>query len=293
MSDVVDSSRGVILAEAAFRRGPAAFLRRHVVASFFGLTFLISWGAWICVDRLSLGLAGVGGLVAVLGAAGPALAGVACAGLAEGWKGIKELLHRLVAWRVSGWAYLAVFAGPVVLVLLPLQLDALLGGEAPAWERMGQLPSLLPTLVSMLLIGGLTEEPGWRGFALPRLHRAHGPLAASLVLGILWGVWHIPIYTLPGLGNPLPAGPLVRFILTTPVLAVLFTALAEHTGGSVWMAVLFHAWNNTVNTGLPELLGLSGSPSLGTLNLLVWMLAVVPLLWVWLRPARPVRLKTV
>lgn len=134
----------------------------------------------------------------------------------------------------------------------------------------------------MLLIGGLTEEPGWRGFALPVLRASHGPLVASIILGLMWGIWHIPIYSLPGLGNPLPAGNLVVFILTTPLLTILFTLLAEKSGDSVWMAMLFHAWNNTVS-GMSSLMGVHENDQLRFLNLVVLILMVAPIVGLWLR----------
>jgi len=267
-----------------------ALIRRHIVAFYFVLTFIISWGVWFGHARAGLGLSGLGGLVGILGAFGPTLAGLVCTGLLEGWPGVKSLLKRIVAWRVSAWAYLAVFLGPILLSAVPLQLNAILGGPTPAWGRFSLLPSLLPTFAFMLLIGGLTEEPGWRGFALPHLRQKHGGLAASLILGILWGVWHIPIYSLQSLGSPLHPEDLFRFVMTTPLLAILFTALAERTRDSVWMAILFHAWNNTVGfSGLADLLSVRGSAQLDTLNLLVWILVDAGFVWLWLRPARAPR----
>ena len=264
-----------------------AFLRRHIVAVFFGLTYAISWGMWGWVAAAEGELTGWRGLAALFGAFGPALAGLVCAGLLDGRSGVRALLSRLAAWRVRWTVTLAVFLGPLLLVLLPLGLHSLMGERAPDWGQLRRLPELFPTFLSMLLIGGLTEEPGWRGFALPVLTRRHGPLAASLILGFVWGLWHLPIYTLPALGDPLPVQALARFILTTPLLAILFTALAEHSGQSVWMAMLFHAWVNTVSTRLPGLLGAPEGSGLAWLNLLVWLLAAAPFVASWLRAAPP------
>jgi hypothetical protein len=258
------------------------FLRKHIVIFYFGLTYLISWGIWFWVNAIHQPLAGWIGLIAVVGAFGPSIAGIVCAGVLDGRSGVRKFFQRIIQVRVKWSIYAMVALVPMFLVLLPLVLNSWLGGQRPQWVGLGQIPALIGTLISMLLIGGLTEEPGWRGFALPVLRARHGPLVASLLLGIFWGVWHIPIYSLPGLGNPLPVGNLAIFVLTTPLLTILFTVLAEKSLDSVWMAMLFHAWNNTVS-GLPSLLRVHENDQLRFLNIMVLILMVVPIVWGWLR----------
>lgn len=258
------------------------FLRKHIVILFFGLTYLISWGTWFWVNARLMPLTGWIGLVAIVGAFGPSIAGLVCAASLEGRSGVRKFFQRIILVRVNWTIYAAVAIVPLVLVLFPLVLNSLLGGQKPRWEGLGQLPALFGTLISMLLIGGFTEEPGWRGFALPVLRARHGPLVASIILGLLWGIWHIPIYSLPGLGNPLPVGNLAIFVLTTPLLTIFFTLLAEKSRDSVWMAMLFHAWNNTAS-GLSSLVGVHETDQLRFLNLLVPVLLVVPIIWGRLR----------
>jgi uncharacterized protein len=264
-----------------------SFIRRHIVAVFFILTYLISWVIWLWVNGTGRGLSGWIGLVALLGAFGPSLAGLVCASLVDGWAGVRVILKRMVAWRVHWTVYLAVFLGPVLLVLAPIVLNTLLGGSVPHWQALLRMPELFPTALRMLLIGGLTEELGWRGFALPILRRHKGPLAASVIVGLVWGLWHWPIYSLPGLGNPLPAGELAWFILSTPILAIFFTALAERSRDSVWIAMLFHAWTNTVFYSLPELLGIPATAQLRSLNQFAWLLAAALIGWIWWRREHP------
>lgn len=263
------------------------FIRRHIVAIFFVLTYLLSWGTWLWVNGTHRELSGWIGLMALLGAFAPSLMGLLCAGILEGWNGVRVLLKRLVAWRVNWIVYLAVFLGPLLLVLAPIGLNALLGGSDPQWKALIRLPELLPTALKMLLIGGLTEELGWRGFALPTLRRQRSPLAASLVIGLVWGIWHLPIYSLPGLGTPLPPGELTWFILSTVPLTIFFTALAERSGNSVWIAILFHAWTNTIFYELPGLLGVPETAQIRLLNRLAWLLVAALIVWSWLRSAPP------
>lgn len=262
-------------------------LRKHSVILFFILTYLISWGTWAWVNGTNSELTGWIGLVAVIGAFGPSIAGFICAGLLDGWSGIRALLRKVVAWRVNWIVYLAVILGPPFFVLLAVVGNAFLGGRTPHWQGLLDLPRLFPTFLFMLLIGGLTEEPGWRWFALPIMRGKFGPLGASFIIGLVWGLWHIPIYSLPGLGNPLPTAELARFILSTPLLAILFTALAERSKDSVWIAILFHAWNNAVFTQLPNLIGVPDDAQLNNLYLFVLILVALPILWIWLRRSYP------
>lgn len=119
------------------------FVRRHILIVFFGITFLISWGAWLWVNATGQALTGWVGLAALLGAFGPAAAGMICAGLSNGWRGVGELLRRLVAWRAGWRVYLAVALGPLLLVLLPLAVNGVLSGQTPHWDRLLRLPGLL------------------------------------------------------------------------------------------------------------------------------------------------------
>jgi membrane protease YdiL (CAAX protease family) len=97
--------------------------------------------------------------------------------------------------------------------------------------------------VSGLILMPLVEEPGWRGFALPRLHARHGPLAASLLLGVVWAGWHTTMWILQGLT------PLTFLIATITVVAgsVVFSWLYDRTGGSLLFAVLAHVGSHLDN----------------------------------------------
>ena len=263
------------------------YIRRHIVAVFFISTFLFSWGIWLWVNEMGRGLSGWIGLIALLGAFGPSLAGMLCSGILDGSSGVGALLRHVIAWRVHWAVYFAVFLGPLLLAITPICINTLLGGPVPQWKGLLLLPTLLPTALKMLLIGGLTEELGWRGFCLPVLRQQRGRLVASLVIGLVWGLWHLPIYSLPTLGTPLPAGQLIKFILGTVPLAIFFTALAEHSRDSVWIAILFHAWMNTAFYEVAGLLGIPNTDQLRFLNQLTWFVAAALIIWSWRRPAQP------
>jgi membrane protease YdiL (CAAX protease family) len=263
------------------------YIRRHIIAVFFFLTYLFSWGIWLWVNETGSGLSGWIGLIALLGAFGPSVVGLICSGLLDDWNGVRALLRRVIAWRVHWIVYLAVLLGPILLAMTPICINTLLGGPVPHWKGLLRLPELLPTALKMLLIGGLTEELGWRGFCLPVLRQQRGRLVASLVIGLVWGLWHLPIYSLPTLGTPLPAEELIKFILGTIPLAIFFTALADQSRDSVWIAILFHAWMNTFFYEVAGLLGIPSTDQLRFLNQLTWFVAAALIIWSWRRPAQP------
>jgi len=167
--------------------------RRHPLGTFVTLAYAISWTLWVPA------LFGAGGMALLaLGAFGPAVA----AGLVVRWNGwsIQDWLRPLVRWRVPGRYWLYALGGPAALfALMNLEL-ALLGEDVELSRLTSALPSYLASFVVIALIGGGQEEPGWRGFALDRLQGRYSPLVATLLLGVIWGVWHLPIYGLGFVG---------------------------------------------------------------------------------------------
>ncbi len=109
----------------------------------------------------------------------------------------------------------------------------------------GYLLAYIQTFVLVLILGGpLLEEPGWRGFALPRMQRLMGPLAASVVLGVLWGLWHLPQFLVPSWAASSGGGGLrgiVLFTLTAIMFTVVMTWVFNNTRTSLLLAILLHA----------------------------------------------------
>jgi membrane protease YdiL (CAAX protease family) len=211
---------------------------RYPLTSFFVLAFSLSWG-------VGAALAGVP-VVAPDGlfVGGVPVAAIVVTALTAGRAGLRDLGHRLLRFRVATRWYVAVFALPVLLVGAAVALIPTLGGSALDWSKRPGLASTALLLVIFLLLpigAPLGEEIGWRGFALPRLLARHSALAASLILGVIWSLWHLPgVLADPTLRVPVP------FHLQVIPLAVLFTWLFVNTKGSLFIAVLFHAWNDLV-----------------------------------------------
>ncbi len=171
----------------------AQTIRRHPLITFFLFAFGITWVVW--VPRA----AGVPvGVVGQVWTWAPAIAALLAAALTGGRDAVRELGARLVRGRVGWQWYLVVILGPAAFSLAVAGLYALLGGSwaeaAPPALRSGAALALLP-LFLVILSGtdGLGEELAWRGFALPRLLTQHNALVASLILGVLWALWHLPL----------------------------------------------------------------------------------------------------
>jgi uncharacterized protein len=193
-------------------------------------------------------------LIAPASLLGPSVAAFIVTGATEGRAGIGRLLRRFVRWRVGFRWYLFVLVGlPAVMVL-----GTLLRPGALASFDISALPSAIAYLGAfafMVVLGGpLFEEPGWRGFALPRLQRLHGPLVGGLILGSLWALWHLPGFLVPQ--KLPPSGTVmdfVRFALALIALAYIIQWVFNNTGGSVFMAILTHAtWNTFYSAVLVE-----------------------------------------
>jgi membrane protease YdiL (CAAX protease family) len=156
-------------------------VRRHPLASFFVLAYALSWSA-----SLTYLITGSGPTIV---SCGPALAAFTVLALTGGKLGVKGLLRSMLHWRVPlrWWAVAALT--PLVLSGLATALNLAFGAATPSSADVANWTNVLPTALIILLvpaIGGAWEEPGWRGFALPRLLADRSPLAASLVLGVLW-----------------------------------------------------------------------------------------------------------
>jgi len=230
-------------------------IKRHPLLTFFVLAYGLTWpfmiadalGSWSVIP-FRIPMTGLGIAITLLGAYGPTFAALITAGATSGKAGIRTLLRRLLVWRVGiGWYAVALFL-PALLFLLPNFLYAFLGGTPPALPPF-PLVQLLLTVILLFVVGGLIngEELGWRGYALPRLQGKYSALTASLILGVIWSLFHLPIFLTRGGGafGNLASEPPLGFLLRIVAAAVLVTWVFNNTRGSVLLAILFHAAVNT------------------------------------------------
>jgi membrane protease YdiL (CAAX protease family) len=241
------------------------------LVAFFVLAFGITWVVW--VPRA----AGVPvGEVGQLWTWSPAVAALLAAALTGGRAPVGELGARLVRWRVSWRWYAVVVLGPAGFSLAVAIFYALLGGSwmaaAPAVLR-GETPLvLLPLFLLMLFItDGVGEELAWRGFALPRLLTLYNALVASLILGVFWAAWHLPLVWTEG--TPLYLQPVWLLVVDMTAKSVLFTWVFLHTRGCVLLPALLHATTNLFVVS-PVVAG-GGSMALLLLAAAKWVLVIV------------------
>ena len=223
--------------------GAKAWPPRHRLALFFALAFAISWLAW----PLTLLNPNSSPLIPF----GPALAAVITAALSGGKAELMRLLGKLARWRVAGRWYVLAVGLPCLLVTVATALTV--SGGAPAPE-LGPNPGwfmLLGTFAFTLVIVGIFEELGWRGYALPLLQRNRPALSAALLLGLAWGAWHLPEL----ISDPTGQRPPLPFLLMVLAQSVLLAWL-YNSSGSVPVCMVFHAAFNTAGALVfPSLLG--------------------------------------
>ena len=219
----------------------AARATRHPLAAYFLLAFVLSWVCW------SVPALGYRGAVAtacfVLGGFGPLVAAVVMTHLSN--TPLRQWFKGLFRWRVAARWYLFALGVPLMLAVV-VTAEFAMFGETLDWSALDdRLAAFLPSLLIIALIFGGNEEPGWRGFALPRLQDRFGPVRATLLLGALWAPWHLPLlFATDDAGHGLgTAGVLVMVALT--LLTILgytfaYTYLLNKTA-SVLLCVLLHA----------------------------------------------------
>jgi membrane protease YdiL (CAAX protease family) len=218
-------------------------IARHPLVFFFLLAFLFSWVWWGLCKALQLPDS-----LVVVGAAGPTVSAFLILAITSGKPAVLRLLRSYVLWRVGvQWYLVALIGVPVLMVLAYVVVGGGLADfVAPDWSFV---PFYLSQFAITLFIpprGPLLEEGGWRGFALPRLQRLHGPLVGTLILGVLWGLWHGPFYFGPlSLTGPdatfVSTGlACVEYVIGAIGVSVVMTWVFNNTGGSLLMAILLH-----------------------------------------------------
>ena len=259
-------------------------VRRHPLLFGFGLMFLLTWPVELWRAAASRGWTSVAvpEPLALFVGWGFVVAALVLTALADGRAGLRELGSRLLRWRVGWRWYLVALFGFAVIDLLAVLLASLWRGEPPAFDRVfaqalfGPSEAVWVFVLPFLLFDAVSngEELGWRGYALPRLLQRHNALVASLVLGVVWAVWHLPKFLVVGGTHE----GFHWFLLDVLAKAVLFTWLYNHTRGSLLLAILFHASINTSAVFLPVMAAVSGDDlpfALGVVLKWLWVAAVV------------------
>ena len=218
--------------------------RRSRLRLFFVTTYLLAYALWGTVILAAAGAIAlpVPAMVALfLGGLAPTLAAVCAAAAESGAPGARALVTALVRWRVAPAWYAVALVGPALVVLSGLALGLAVGSPLPPLPPASAWPSV-PVMFGVFVLLGAIEEIGWRAYALPRLQRRFAPLRASLLLGLVWGCWHAPQWFIPDTGQP--SFPFPAFLVWVVALSIMFSWIANDTGGSVLLVVVSHAATN-------------------------------------------------
>jgi membrane protease YdiL (CAAX protease family) len=190
---------------------------------------------------------------------------------------VRKLLAPLAQWRVGWLPWAAVFILAPMLVLFGVLVDLALGGQFPAWPLGAPALGTFAGVFGIILFsGGGMEEIGWRGFALPRLQKMYSPLLASILIAVVWALWHMPLYfngqytSGSNSGPAALAGILFRFEWSLP-LSVIFTWVYNRSQGSLLVMVLFHTIFDWMTGVVPISYRAGAITFLGTF----WIVAIV------------------
>jgi uncharacterized protein len=212
-----------------------SLVKRHPIITFFVLAYALSWVAY------PMWASGLYPIAPVFSFA-PFLVALVVLAITQGKSGVGGLLRRMVRWRVGLKWYVAALFIPAGITVAAAVLNVVLGAQAPSSAELGSWTGLLVTFLAVLLIpglGGAWEEPGWRGFALPRLQSGRSALFASLILGVLIAGWHLPLMFV---GQVHYAD-----LLTIMGAVIIFNWVFNNANGSVLIIMLMHATNNTIS----------------------------------------------
>jgi uncharacterized protein len=211
-----------------------AFIRKQPVLAYYALAFAISWGAILILvgpggflsttsTSPSFALAGFASLL------GPSVSGLLMTALVDGRAGLRELRSCLLRWRVGArWYAVALLTGPLATILTLFALSLTSPAFVPAIITAEDKASLLLSGIAVGLIVPAFEELGWTGFVTPRLRLRHGVLGTGLIIGLLWGTWHLPLFA----GSAASSGAIPPVLF---MAAMLFAWLPPYRVLMVWV----------------------------------------------------------
>ena len=251
---------------------------------FFVATFAWAWLVWGTAILLDVSMAtGPGLIVMLLGVLGPMIAGIGLTCLTRDKEGRRDYWRRVISFRRirAKWYLVIVLFTPVLFGLAAL-LDVLTGGSGATWGEAARNVlsdpfSIIPSILFASLIPFI-EELGWRGYVLDRLQEKRSALSSSLIIGVLWSVWHLPLFFVEGSYQAgLGVGTLAfwLFIVGVVPLSLPFAWIYNNTRRSTLAVILFHAMVNL--TG--ELIALTERAD--TYSIALWFVAAVGITAIW------------
>jgi membrane protease YdiL (CAAX protease family) len=251
---------------------------------YFAATFLWTWSFWgLAILNGSNMEVGEGIGLLLLGVAGPTITGILFTYLTRDKEGRQDFWKRVIGFnRIPAVWYLVIFLFVPAMHLIAVLLDILFGGGGSTWGELarGAAANPLSILFSIMFstLIPFIEELGWRGYLLDRLQAKWSALASSLILGLLWSLWHLPMFFIRGsyqAGLGIGTLEFWLFFLSIVPLTFVFTWIFNNTGRSTLATILFHSMINF--TG--ELILLSKNAD--TIYNLLWFAVAIAITAMW------------
>lgn len=257
------------------------FIKRYPVLTYFALTFIFTWGCMVMViypggfPIKEEQFATAGALVYVAMLVGPSGAGILLTGLLDGRAGFRELLSRLIKWRVGvRWCAVALLTAPLLISMILLGLSLISSEFQPTIFTSDNKTAVVLIAIVVGLAVGFFEELGWTGFAMPRLRQHYGVLTTGLTIGFVWGAWHfLPFWESDTFSGVFPLFLLIlRLFFWLPPYRVLMVWVYDNTE-SLLVSALMHA-------SLVASLTIFVPAELSGTTLMIWILAWAVALWI-------------
>jgi uncharacterized protein len=232
------------------RPRPQTEIGTKTLLSFLALTFGLSWVPMslfiVFADQLTpiIGEMSTTNPLFLLAVYAPGLSGIFLVWRYYGWKGLGSFFRRLTFWRapIQWWLFMLLGIPTIIYTA------AAVIGTINEPFRFAPWYLLFPALIQSLLLGPLGEEFGWRGLALPLLQRRFSPFWASLILGVVWAIWHAPAFFMSG--TPQSGWSIGPFFLGLISITMIMTPLFNASRGSLLIAILYHL--NIMNPIFPD-----------------------------------------
>ena len=226
-------------------------IKKHIFPIYLLLAFSISWVGWLILIFTDTAPEFFNPWK-LLAAFGPSMAGLFAIAIHSGKGGLRKTWETLLGYGNPKWTwYLFSLVFPPLIMLISLWIHIALGGTGLAFNDPAEIYRVIPVFLLVLFFSVLGEEIGWRGFALPWLQERFSALNSSLILGVVWALWHLPLFWIPGdFHQQLP---LAWFLIQTVSITILYTWVYNATKGSLLIILLLHAASNTAFGVLPML----------------------------------------
>lgn len=242
--------------------------RRWFLVCFFLLAYLFTWVCWLSTPLISNQR--LRWLVLTAGQYGPFIAGAILTAIETGRPGLREFFGRILKWRFHPILLAVVLLLPPATFYAAIVIKGLIFGAVPPLRHVRFVYDVVLNFMIILFVGGpLGEEPGWRGYALPRLRASMGNNRANVVLGVLWACWHLPIWWI---GGEFPILVIAVVIVAMIGTSIVFAWLYDRTGGSILACLLLHGSLCTFSVLIPR------DGVYNTWAVVIWAVAVV-ILW--------------